>query len=155
MSIRCPTLIVHHQAGKEYWAEQEIGDILLPHDPDVKIERTDYRGVLLVYTNIPSSKAYRLVTREILTSIDRVIPVEDCFIIRSTGDLERALNSITIRVRGFECVRANISLRGYLKERSLALDKEINKRLRVDKACRTVLYVESVDDLLMYGFVSR
>ncbi|MEB3786638.1 MAG: hypothetical protein GSR75_00845 [Desulfurococcales archaeon] len=154
MPIRCPTLIVHHQAGKEYWAEQEIGDILFPHDPGVIIERTDYRGVLLVYTSIPPNKAYRLITREVLTSIDRVIPVEGCFKVGSASNLEEAIETVFSVVKRYECVRASVSLRGWLKKYSRILSREITENLHVEKSCRTILYVESIDSYLLYGLVS-
>jgi hypothetical protein len=151
MPVRCPILVVHHQAGKEYWAEQEIGDIILPYDPSVKIERTDYRGVLLVYTNLHPAKAYKLVSREILTSVDRVIPITNCLIVRTKNDLENALKEITANAASYECLRPIISLRGRFKEYYHLLENVISQNLRTGKKCSIILYIESIDDLLMYG----
>ncbi|MEB3756618.1 MAG: hypothetical protein GSR79_07155 [Desulfurococcales archaeon] len=155
MSIRCPTLVIHHQAGKEYWAEQEIGDILFPYDFDLKIEKTVYRGVLLVYTSIKPLKAYRLVKREILTSVDKVIPVTTCLKTDNIDELFSLLDKlIRNQIKG-TCINLVISLRGSLKQIEKLLVSFIREHALVNRRCKQVLYLESIDDLLLIGHIEE
>ncbi|MCE4614328.1 MAG: hypothetical protein F7B60_02185 [Desulfurococcales archaeon] len=153
MPLRCPALIIHHQAGKEYWAEQEVGDILFPYDINVSIERTPYRGVLLVYTKVDPSRAYRLVENEILTSIDKVIPVSDCYLLEEPDEIPKFIEKFVKAILNGDCVNLLISLRGSLKHLEKTVISIVRKYLSTYRKCRSILYIESIDKLLLIGFV--
>ena len=148
MPLRCPTLIVRHPAGKEYWAEQEIGDTLFPHDPNVEIKHTPYRGVILVYTSLPTEKAYQLTLRETYTSINKVIPATHCTTI---DKLKETLNSITEKCQ--PCARLDIHIRGQ-KAKTTITEEKIEKtlsqlKLCVSRKCPKTLHIETIEEILI------
>jgi len=147
MPIPCPTLVIRHPAGKEYWAEQEIGDTIFPYDNNVEIKTTSHRGVMLVYTSLDPLQAYRLARRETYTSINNVIPAVNC------APLQEAYE--TIRHALYQCpdtVRLDVHIRGEAKE---VLDEEKLKELitgsgyRVNRRSPAVLHIETIYDKII------
>ncbi len=98
-------------------------------------------------------KAYRLVVKEILTSIDRVIPIIACFKIEKHDELTSLIDSIIPNYLKENCVNLSISLRGSLKNMKKPLISAISKHALVDRRCTRILYMESIDDLLLLGYI--
>jgi len=121
----------------------------------LKIEKTVYKGVLLVYTNIEPIRAYRLVKKEILTNIDKVIPVTACFKIDTPDELISLLDKLILNRLEGTCINLIISLRGSLKQIEKPLVSIIREHALVNGKCKQVLHLESISNLILIGGIGE
>lgn len=148
-----PVLLVTCKAGNEEWCEEEIGNVIFIHDPEVVVERTKYPGLLIVYSNLDPSRAYRIALSSEYGFVKNIIPIQcsvddinDEYLIRkcvlslvSPGETVK----LKVRVRG---------IRGLSKKLWVlvtAFLKEINSSH--DPKSSICLYIESIDSTLFIG----
>ncbi len=70
--------IVTVRYGKEKVAELELGDAIFPHDPGVKITRTEFGGVLLLDTALDYDKLMHVLSVFPPVNVERIVPVREC-----------------------------------------------------------------------------
>lgn len=70
-----PALIVTCKTGAVEQCIHEVGNTLFHKDQNVRIERTKYEGVLLVYTSLGPERAYKLSYHREYGFVKNVIPV--------------------------------------------------------------------------------
>ena len=105
-----PRLIVTARVGKEERAKRELEDLLYRIDPNVRVTRTEYRDVLLVFSREDSVKIFEEVRRRPPYSVARAIRIDRCCkaaiedIVRTCLELGRKLLSGRERLR-VECVK--------------------------------------------------
>ncbi|MCX8204050.1 MAG: THUMP domain-containing protein [Candidatus Nezhaarchaeota archaeon] len=84
-------VLVTTKPGKEDAIEVEIADCLYRLDPSVKVERTEFRGVLKVYTNAPSKIAAKTIRRCWIGHVSRVVPVDE---VVKSPDLKAVIEAV-------------------------------------------------------------
>lgn len=70
--------VVTVRYGKEKAAELELGDAIFPHDPGVKITRTEFGGVLLLDTALDYDELIRVLSAFPPVNVERIVPVREC-----------------------------------------------------------------------------
>ncbi|MCD6301359.1 MAG: hypothetical protein J7L82_04735 [Staphylothermus sp.] len=147
-----PVLIVTCRAGSEDWCEEEIGNVLFPHDPELKVVKTKYPGLLIVYSKLDPLKAYTISLSSEYGFVEKIIPVQihDKFNIDA---LDKILNivgygeklKVKLRVRG----RRGLSTIIWKK----IMDLLKRKNSKHDPSSNICLYVEVIDDYFYVGRV--
>ena len=145
-----PVLIITCRAGSEDWCEEEIGNVLFPYDPEVRVVRTKYPGLLIVYSKLDPLRAYTISLSSEYGFVERIIPVQvyDKFNIDA---LDKILNivgygekiKVKLRVRG----RRGLSM--IIWKRIIELLKRKNSRH--DPGSNICLYVEVIDGSFYAG----
>ncbi|ADI32334.1 hypothetical protein [Staphylothermus hellenicus] len=145
-----PTLIVTCKAGSEEWCEEEIGNVLFIHDPDVKVVRTRYPGLLLVYSNLDPYKAYVYALSSEYGFIKNIIPIHlhDKF---SLENISKILEIVGVGER----IKVKLRIRGK-RGLSKVLWKHIMDLLKSknavhDPRSNMCLYIEVIDNDLFIG----
>jgi len=75
---KCPKLLVTTSKGKENQAIEEILNILFEYDNSVQGLKTEYDGVILVYTSLNPKEAVKIIRNKPTSVIFKVIPLETC-----------------------------------------------------------------------------
>ncbi len=148
-----PILIVTCRAGSEDWCEEEIGNILFPHDPDIKIEKTRYPGLLIIYSDkIDPIKAYTYAYAFEYGFVEKIIPiyVYEKFTLENISLLERLIGfneriKVKLRIRGKRGLSTIVWRRimDVLKSKSSIHDPKSN----------ICLFVEVIDEYMYAGKV--
>ncbi len=89
-----PTYVATVTYGKEEFAELEIGDAFFSLDPEIKVCRTSYGGVLLVKTSLTEDIATKLLLANPPSTLHRFMKVIFCC--ESTRLAECLRNNITV-----------------------------------------------------------
>ncbi|MEM4699494.1 MAG: THUMP domain-containing protein [Candidatus Nezhaarchaeales archaeon] len=92
-----PLVLVTTKPGKEGVVEEEIADCLYRLDPAVRIERAGFRGVLKVYTSIPSRVAAKAIKRCWISHIGRAVPVD---VVMRRPDLRAVVEAVIELAKG-------------------------------------------------------
>ena len=71
-----PVLIITCRAGSEDWCEEEIGNVLFPYDPEVRVVKTKYPGLLIVYSKLDPLRAYTISLSSEYGFVEKIIPVQ-------------------------------------------------------------------------------
>ncbi len=146
-----PCLLITCRAGNEEWCTEEIGNTIFPYDPNVRIERTRYPGLLLVYSKLSPATAYSIAMRREYGFVTRIIPVmvygetSDPSILNKILDLVKDGERLKLRVR----VRGKRGLSEKLWNNTIAILKK--KNVVHDPSSHTCLYVEVIDDHFFIG----
>lgn len=154
-----PLLLVTTDQGKEHTAIEEIPDCLYRYDQEVKVEPTQFRGVLKVVTSMPAREAARIIrscwtshVRQVIP-VDVVVPADMDSIVRGALELARGASG-TIAVR---CAR-----RGGKVESSKRVEEVVGaalvERLGLKVSLRDpdhLLRVEVVGDEAYLSLLSR
>jgi len=70
-----PVLIVTCRTSSVALCEHEIGNVLFIKDPDVRVEKTAFTDVLLVYSNLDVNTAYRVASFREYGFVESIIPI--------------------------------------------------------------------------------
>ncbi|MEO3992995.1 MAG: hypothetical protein QN229_01620 [Desulfurococcaceae archaeon TW002] len=101
-----PTYVATVIYGKEEYAELEIGDALFLLDPEVKVCKTSYGGVLLVKTSLTEDVASKLLLTNPPSTLHRFLKVLFCC--ELTKLVECLKNNITVLSEiGFSSLRVS------------------------------------------------
>ncbi|HID72624.1 TPA: hypothetical protein EYP38_01670 [Candidatus Micrarchaeota archaeon] len=160
-----PKLLVTSPVGKESWAEVEVGNALFHGDPRVKVEKAAFPGVLLVYTSLSAEEAFKLVRKQYLAFVNRVVPVHTLSFLTSAGEVEKFVRNFLLqereRLKG-RTVSVRVALRGVrsdIGETQLlnAIASELAKigSLPRREGAELCLLVESVHWCFMLALVER
>jgi len=71
-------LVITTPAGKEDQAINEVIDILLPLDENIRVEKTKYPGVIVVYSSLNSHDLARVLYNSPTSTIIRIVPCDVC-----------------------------------------------------------------------------
>lgn len=98
-------VLVTAKPGREDAVEIEVADCLYRLDPNVRVERTEFKGVLKVYTSVPSRDAAKAIKKCWIGHVNRVIPVDA--VLRGL-DLRAVVEAIIELMRG---ARGSVAVR--------------------------------------------
>ena len=70
--------VITTKYGKENQASLEIGDALYPYDPLVKISKSVYGGVILLYSSLEFNEIITILRSNALVYARRIIKVDRC-----------------------------------------------------------------------------
>ncbi len=145
-----PVLIVTCKPGNEEWCESEIGNVLFHLDPELRIAKTRYSALLIVYSRIDPVKAYKHVKNYEYGFVANIIPVY-----YTTNSFEELLLVIQNLVKGFSRVKVKLRIRG-VRGKSREYWVRIKEALREigvihDPRSRKCLFVEVIDDVFYTG----
>uniref|UniRef100_A0A7C2FHC3 Uncharacterized protein n=1 Tax=Thermosphaera aggregans TaxID=54254 RepID=A0A7C2FHC3_9CREN len=149
-----PVLLITCRQGSDEWCEEEVGNVLFRKDPELRIRKTPYPGVLLAYSEVLSpDRAYRIVVFREYGFVENIIPVQ------CTGRIEefdRFLQCVEGLVKGPREVKLKLRVRGVR-----GYSETLWSRLKTFLAERSVehssksptcLFIETID-LNLYGGV--
>ncbi len=147
----CPAALIVAKPRRRSWALEEAWDLAVLADVNGYAVETRFPGVIAVYASIDPRAFSRIAYRTSKGFIQRIVPAVKCLNSPSREELGDAIASILAergQGRG-DGLRVIVSLRGEGKR--IADDRLVynlvrSLGLRVDKASRTVLDVESVDE---------
>lgn len=107
----CPKLVVTARVGKEDSVKRELEDLFYKLDPSVRVEKTSYRDVILVFSTIDQERLFEEIMRRPPYTASRVIKIDTCTksniddIVRTTIDIcGKRLRRDIDRVR-VECIK--------------------------------------------------
>lgn len=155
-----PLVLVTTKPGKESMVEAEIADCLYRLDPSVKVERTGFKGVLKVYTSIPSRAAAKAIKRCWISHIGRAVPVDVIVrgldlkaVVEAAVELAKSVNgSVAVRF-----VKRGGKL-GSTTQVEAEVGKALKERLRLDIKLRDPDYevrVEELGEEVLLSILSR
>ncbi|MEM0045093.1 MAG: hypothetical protein QXH02_00640 [Desulfurococcaceae archaeon] len=147
-----PKLIVTCRSSSVELCEQEIGNVIFARDPYIRVERTKYPGVLLVYTALTPEKAYAAASHREYGFVENIIPV-NCVLeyppetVKLKECLEKVVKSSRIKLK--------VRSRG-VRRASVDLFKKVTEYLNTmkvsrDPLTRVCLYVEIIDNKTYIG----
>lgn len=152
MNFDTPKLIITCRGTSIDLCEHEIGNVLFPRDPDVRIQRTNYQGVLLVYTLLSVDKAYATSAHREYGFVENIIPIQCALNYPFEEEkLVNCLNSLNlpkvvklrVRSRGVRGVSSNIYNFVIEKLRSMGITHS-----SISKIC---LYIELIEKTIYIG----
>lgn len=118
-------LVITTPAGKEDQAINEVIDILLSLDENVKVEKTKYPGVIVVYSSLNPHDLARILYTSPTSTIIRIVPCDIC-VKTSIKSIVKAVLNLTEKVFNsnikfmVDCIR-----RGRKVESSLDVEKYV------------------------------
>ncbi len=133
--------------GKEGRGELEVGDALFESDPNLKIRRTRFGGVLTLHTTLNYDEVLSKLTAHPPATVERVVKIDFCC--KLGEDLVSCLiNSLRGRKAGFGTIK--IGRKGSLSDKEL---REIKDCLRglISEGDNRVLDIEPIDNSVCYG----
>jgi len=145
-----PVLIVTCRAGNEDWCIEEIGNVIFPLNHSVKVLRTGYPGLLIVYSKLDHRRVYSLVNRYEYGFVERIVPV----VIYSELNKFDPRSILGLVVENEE-VKLKVRVRG-IRGLSSRLWKEIinvlsEKNVKHNSKAKTCLYVEVINNMIYIG----
>lgn len=126
--------------------------MIFPRDYNVRIERTKYAGVLLVYTTLAPEKAYAIASYREYGFVENIIPI-NCVLeyppeaVKLKECLERIVKSNKVKLK----VRSR-GIRGASKDLFKKVAEHLNTmNISHDPHIKTCLYVEVLDNKTYIG----
>ena len=141
-----PTYVITTKYGKERWAELEIGDAVYEKDPEVLIESTVFKGVLLVYTKLSHEDFLNSLLTHPPAFVERIIRISFCCPVSDLINCTlKELND-----RSLSYGKVNFRRKGSLKKGSF---DDLKKILEGKKSTESdvTLSVEPIDDTVCFG----
>lgn len=138
-----PKLIVTCRSSNVKLCEQEIGNVIFARDPHVRIERTKYMGVLLVYTTLSPEKAYAAASYREYGFVENIIPINCVLeyppeVVKLEECLKRIIKSdkvkLKVRSRGVRGVSKDLfkKVAEYLNTMKVFRDPRVNACLYIE-----------------------
>ncbi|MET1160184.1 MAG: hypothetical protein ABWW65_04420 [Thermoprotei archaeon] len=149
---RKPVLIVTCRSGNENWCEEEVGNVLFPQDPEVRIVKTRFSGVLIVFSYLNPLDAYKTALSREYGFVEHIIPV---FLSAPLTELDDVIERIREIVNPGERVKLRVRVRG-VRGISTTLWHKIRRVLASknaihDPSSNTCLFVEVIEDRIYVG----
>jgi len=139
--------IITVKYGKESRAELEVGDALFESDPNLKICRTKFGGVLALHTTLNYDEVLSKLIAHPPATVERVVKIDHCC---ELG--EDIVNCLINSLRAKKAVFGSFKIgrKGGLSNRELS---EIRDNLHdlIRRGDDKVLDIEPLDDLVCYG----
>jgi len=145
-----PVLIVTCRVSSEEWCIEEIGNVIFPIDPGLKIVKTKYPGLIIVYSRLDSRSIYEIVLKKEYGFVQNIIPIDihglfniDFFSQVKNLVYEGERIKLKLRIRGRRGLSRIVwkKLIEFLAEKSVYHDKYSN----------TCIYVEVIDNDIYMG----
>ena len=126
---KTPKLLATCKPGKEEQAEIEILDCLLPYDHEIDVERTEFPGVLLVYSSLQPFEAYRRLKRCPKAYIQAITPIQ--VYIRTSVDeiLKSAIKLVEGVLKPEDTFAVRCRKRGKLIRSSVEVERVVGKAI--------------------------
>lgn len=147
-----PRLIVTCREPNPEPCEHEIGNVLFPKDPDVYIVKSKYPGVLLVYSNLTTERAYAVTSLREYGYVENIIPVQ-CVLRHPIveEELERCIHNIDLS----KDVKIRVRSRGVRGISAIIYHKVIDmirtKGVKINSHSQYCLFVEIIDQYVYIG----
>lgn len=146
-----PKYVVTVRYGKEKRAELELGDSIFPYDNEVKIMRTNFKGVLILFTRLGFKDLIGILSIHPPSTVERIVPVDTCFNISSSVESE-ILEYVRSKNLNFSVVR--VGRYGSLgKELAHSIVVSINKYR--NPSSTNVLHIEPVNNEVCLGVTRK
>lgn len=147
-----PKLIITCSSSSVDSCVHEVGNVIFLKDPNVRIEKTDFKGVLFVYTDIDTNRAYTLVSHREYGFVENIIPI-NCII--EYPPLESELRSCISQITKTKVVKLKVRARG-ARGISVELFKKVVSIMRAlgvnhDPRSRDCLYIEVFKNKIYIG----
>ncbi|MEM1772551.1 MAG: RNA-binding protein [Desulfurococcaceae archaeon] len=149
---KTPSLIVTCRGTSIDHCIHEIGNVLYPKDPNVKINNTMFKGVLFVYTVLPPDRAYGITAHREYGFVENIIPIY-CTLTYplEERDIAECLSrlplpsriKLKVRVRGLRGVSEKIF--------NLAMATLKSMNIEHDTRAKTCLYFEGFYNVVYVG----
>ena len=153
---QCPAAVAVAKPRRDTWLVEELYDTVFLGDPEARVERTRFPGVLLVYTRLPPERLIPLFRRVEHSFLQRLVPAQRCVAQASPGDPERLVEELArlLASAGVGEARLIAVLRGEGKGLAAGRRALEEAMLRAGvrparRAARHAVAVESVDRLLV------
>jgi tRNA acetyltransferase TAN1 len=155
-SLLKPVLLVTCKTNSDVLCEHEIGNVLFIRDPDVRVEKTIFTGVLLVYSNLDVNTAYRVASSREYGFVESIIPIQCTLTLPiNPTSLRGCLAEITSRGAR---VKLRVRARGVrgVSSRIYSLVVNILRELgvTVESSSSTCLFVEVIESNVYIGMGS-
>jgi len=141
--------VITTRYGKESQAALEVGDLLYPHDPLVKIGRSAYGGVILIYSSLEFDKIITILRGSTLVHVRRIIRVDRC----CPSDREGLIKCVNefLSNTPTKILHIKISRRGSIKK----YVNELRGAIKVvfDKSSNNVLHIEPINSKVCIGIM--
>ncbi|MEM0283565.1 MAG: THUMP domain-containing protein [Sulfolobales archaeon] len=159
----CPQALATTYVGKEDRGVRELRDILFPLDPAVKVEKSGFRDVILIYTKISPKDLKDLIFRRKPSSVARLVVVDLCIHLRSKDDIirviEESIKLFNQKCRGsrfyVDCIR-----RGRFVESCHSIESSIGREVALRglgsvnyKNPECVIKIEVVERIVMIALM--
>ena len=146
-----PKYIVTVRYGKEKRAELELGDSIFPYDNEVKVMKTNFKGVLILFTYLRFKDLINILSIHPPSTVERVVPVDICFNISSNIESE-ILEYIRSKNLNFGIVR--VGRYGSLgRELVHSIVVSINKYRNLSST--NVLHIEPINNEVCLGITRK
>ncbi len=145
-----PKLLVTCKPGNEEWCENEIGNVLFHYDKFIRIERTRYPALLLVYTELEPTAALRILESYEYGYVKNIIPIQ---IVASS--IEEVLERLPTLLKGIDMVRVKLRIRGRRGYSPLYWRQVMSKLKEIgvshSSSSSHCLHIEVIDDMFLAG----
>jgi len=149
-------IIVTCRPGNEELCEEEIGNALFEIDPNIVIEKTRFKGVLIVRSKEDLNRLFRRIKSGEYGFVERVVPLQ--IIVSKNVDeiVDKAIKLLPDKISEV-CLKITIrGIRGLSSRIWSSLRKALLSRgIRVVKDAKYCIYVESVGDLIGVSFLEK
>lgn len=147
-----PKLLVTCRSTSIEMCEHEIGDVIYPRDPSVRVERSKYSGLLLVYTYLSPEKAYAITSHREYGFVENIIPVNCVLEYPASSSVIRECLERIVKTRVVKVKVRSRGVRGISRELfKLVMGLLSGMGVVHDTRSRTCLYVEVVESSLYIG----
>ncbi|RLE61743.1 MAG: hypothetical protein DRN53_05175 [Thermoprotei archaeon] len=152
-----PIYMVTVRPGREEKCLMDLRDAIFPLDREVRVERTEISGVLLIKSTLNFRSLVGLLVNKPIRHLMRVIKLEE---VTNIGCYEDLLRKIRTKLPRDKNTAIEIELRGKSKSISSRLKlciKEYFKDIRICgmKNADIVLLIEGIGSLLGYSIYSK
>ncbi len=151
-----PVLLVTCRSSSTDLCEHEIGNVLFIKDPCVKIKKTPFAGVLLVYSGLDVNNAYRVASFREYGFVESIIPVHctstlpvtRIFLEECLGKIARSNIPVKVKVRA----RGVREVSSEVYKLVLQVLRELNVSVKSESS--TCLFVEIIEKQVYVGIGS-
>jgi Predicted RNA-binding protein, contains THUMP domain len=138
-----PKLIVTCRTSSEELCMHEVGNVLYPKDPSVRVVYSGFPGVVFVYTSLSVERAFKALAFREYGFVENIIPINCTTATPPTiSDLRSCIASLTLPT----AVKVRVKARGVrgLSSRLFTMVVELLKEMgsQHDSSLGTCLFVE-------------
>ncbi len=125
-----PITLITTIQGKEHTAMEEIPDCLYRFDENVRVEAAPFKGVLKVYTSIPSREAARIIASCWTSHVVRIVPLDIVVEASLPRIVEEVVKLARERRLSKETVAVKCTRRGGRLRSSKEVEEEVGAALK-------------------------
>lgn len=129
MKLKCPKLLITTSKGKEKQAIEEVVNILFEHDSEAYGAKTEFDGVVLVYTSLEPKQALNIIKKKPTSVIFKVVPIEACVKTSLENIVRKALEIARNRIFKGDTFVVDCIRRGRLVQSSVIVERTLGKAI--------------------------